>query len=236
MDIDSLICNFLKELDDKRLHLTTKLDYEEAFKGIRFRHEASNQALSDILKLVESKELSTRHILMAPLESIVKPNSQLKQSSKSISPFLAPNSPNQQGAVGSASNLPQPQNLNSTASLNQSTGNHNQADQHQLQQTVQSARKYIKILLSDPFTHFLAISNTFALLEPEFEKIIHRTGDSNQINLLRETKKLMYRDEFGVIEAKNDIYPSIDVEILYAKVENLDKKFRSLLAVFFLEV
>ena len=90
------------------------------------------------------------------------------------------------------------------------------------------------VLTSDHYTRYLVIVSIFEQLVPDL--IVLKAKDNNLTTTFEDFMKLYKKDDLRIIEPKVDIYYNMDPETLGSKISVVEKKFRSLLTSFFLEL
>ena len=102
------------------------------------------------------------------------------------------------------------------------------------QESTENYRKYLKLLSTDHYTKYMMMRATFLSVKQELQQL--KARDSDRTTLFDDFVRTLDKGLFKEISWDNDYYPSIDIEQLAEKVESMQKRFKYLLTMFFLEM
>jgi hypothetical protein len=95
-------------------------------------------------------------------------------------------------------------------------------------------KKYTALLMTDYFTMFLVIKSTVEALDPEI--VARKVSDHKLNDLYEDFKKFVLKSQLITITQEVDVYPNLDIEEIAPRVENLEKKLKTILVAMYLEV
>lgn len=95
-------------------------------------------------------------------------------------------------------------------------------------------KKFTNLLLTDYFTMYLVIKSTVESLDPEI--VARKISDHKLNDLYEDFKKFVLKSQLVTVNHEMDIYPNLDIEEIAPRVENLEKKLKTILVAMYLEV
>lgn len=95
-------------------------------------------------------------------------------------------------------------------------------------------KKFTALLSTDFYSLYLVIKSTLDALDPEI--VARKVSDSKLNDLYEDFKKFLFKSNLILIQPDVEVYPNLDLEEIAPRVENLEKKLKTILVAMYLEV